>query len=432
MCLSAADGVWCLSSPGKPSDPNSAAATEFQASEKRAREMATALHAVTNDVESCAFRVRDALKDLRGFRAQQSLSPIATNNNSPDKIVRLSSLGPPVVIRRLSAATQPPTIDALLQRAGDLATRAGDARAGVLGRLAHLDALLNMGSQPPPPLPEAAYTRNAPTQPNPGTKQPDDSGGPPSSPGTTPGKKPKEESKESGSNAKLYLAIGVTGGILLLVGLSCWGLHAHKKRAKRLSSLKQGASTTVQHQSTTEDEAHGEPPFFSPTLDFDEAPDGPGKSQSFDISGLVYGADGELGGVTVIQTAEVAMGDLEAGKVETTKRQYFVDEHHMVAQELGSIQEPRCRTPLAYVFSSTPTDFRSPRGGFPLAGHPSPRMREFDRRTSRERSSSSTVIRTQQSQQRDPSRRAREYENLEAEVERELQTQHRRTSSSQR
>lgn len=415
-------------SAGQSHDATSAAFAVFQGCERHARALGNALHGTIDEVEACAHHVRDTLKELRTFQDDNSLAAPQTD--------AAGAAGPsaaaPVVVRRLSdAASGTPSTDELLQQSGDLANRAGDARNGVLGRLAHLDALNHTGSQAPPPLPAALYT--APPSAEPGTVTPDGTKEtiPPS--GTTPGTGTDGDSKNEGRAQNLYLAIGITGGIFLLVGLSCYGVYAHRKRARRLNSLKQADSMTIQHQ-ITHGEAQGEPPFFTPTLDFDEIFEGGQDAQPVDMSQAPEEyANGELGGVAVVLTADPFMGVLETGKADTTQGQYLIGGHHLMARELSSTQTERCRTPLAYVFSSAPTDMRPPRAGFATPGVRTPREwdSEHTGASARGRSSSPTMRHYQQELRREQSRRTQEYENLEAEVERELQTQRQREVSTE-
>ena len=133
------------------------------------------------------------------------------------------------------------------------------------------------------------------------------------------------------------------------------------------------------------------------------------------------------------------MGGLETGKTETTRRQYFVDEHHTVARELSHSQPPRCRTPLVF-FCSTPKDLRSPRADINTAGTAvrTPRLWESKHREGsfRGRSASPTMghhrhqyVQQQQQQEQEHSRRARQLENLEAAVKLEQETQDSEASS---
>lgn len=406
---------------GNEWDHTTAAATEFDTHEKGAREVAHILSEIARDIVDTAHHVSESLKELQRFHNRQGLQGSeADNSQSRQSPVGAAAAGGSMVPRSLSAADPPArTLDALLSQAGDLAARAGEARNGVLNRLAHLDSLRSSGDGAPTPLPAALYTSSLTGTPS-GDEEaikslPDDGGADAADAG-------KEDSNKGGGSSKVFLAIGLTGGILCLLLIACCFVYAHRKRAKKVADLKQGGSAATQQQNANEEG----PPFFSPTLDFDEATKG---AQSHDpvISDPKEDMNAKLEGVTVLPTTEVVMGDLEAAKVDTTKRQYFIDDHHTVALELSNSQPTGCRTPLAYVFSSTPTDMLSPRGGFESPVLNTPHFHPWEgagqgRPGSEVNSSMPAGRQRLQTQQRRHSRRAKEYEDLGAELERELRT----------
>lgn len=466
-----------LACVGKSADPDSAAAAEFAAADTRARQLGEFLSGEAEEVEVCAKHLISTLVELQTFRDSHGLAaatqqPRSSNQrrNSSSSNAGVVSSTPGVVAgprsRRLGAssngaATAGASVEDLQQQAVDLKGRAEEAVAGLKARMQHLQALRDMGTDAPPALAAASYGAAAKSYLIPDTSsKPDDSAadtgagagtgdGSGSGEEEEQGKEEEDERTEGTTSPRLYLAVGIASGLLLLLGLSGCGLYARRQRARRLKSLKQGVSTSTTHQHTTGGDPPGDGgPFSSPTRDFDEATHGGGTAaEEEEVGGwgeeeqMKQAALGEPLGtvVTAVAAPEAVMGGLETGKTETTRRQYFVDEHHTVARELSHSQPPRCRTPLVF-FCSTPKDLRSPRADINTAGTAvrTPRLWESKHREGsfRGRSASPTMghhrhqyVQQQQQQEQEHSRRARQLENLEAAVKLEQETQDSEASS---
>lgn len=483
-----------------------AAADAFAAGEGRARQLGEFLRGEAEDVEVCASRVSSSLDELKAFSESNKIVTPGSSSSSeaPDSQTTHASAGG--TSRRLSVAADKSTspsskaapavvsLSDLQQTSADLKTRAGDAKAGLDSRLQHLEALRNLGNEAPPAVAAASYGAAAKQYLTPESTEDTASSSIAAEAGAAAGKgdssgtsgegdgldEPqeeerqeeeqgagKEEEREEGtSSPNLYLAVGIASGVLLLLGLSSCGFYARRQRGRRLKSLKQGASTSTANQQDPAgggDLAGEAGAFSSPTRDFDEATHAGGAAaDQEDISstagheegheetmpGAVGGGAVAGGGAAVfgaVAAQEIMGGDLEMGAVETSRRRYLVDDHHLVARELSHSQPPRCRTPLVFFNSSTVAGPQV-QGAIAAPSVQTARMWESRQREGsyRGRSASPTMghhkqqyVQQQlqqqqllQEQEQQQSKRARELENLEAAVKLEQESEDSQASSS--
>ncbi|OEH77774.1 myosin heavy [Cyclospora cayetanensis] len=421
----------------KIEDHDSALAVAFASCVQRARQLATGLHVVADEVESCSRDVGSTLKELKTFRSLHSLTPseVATETMQTSRVRSLlSTSDSSVAIRRLSEISSSdisiPSLDEMARLSEDLAARAADAKNGLVNRVAHLKALSESGVNDPAPLPETGYIDPLPIPSSSAPQQPEKS-----THGTPPGgsSSGKNDKKGGISNPTVFLAVGVAGAILLFVALSFCGLYAYKKRQKRLSCRKQVDSSSDQMRNKPPD-APGDSVVCKPTfglykisLEMDDPGMQAHMQQVNSRANAGEGARGLIPAVVSVPAREISMGDLETGKIDTTKKQYFIDEHHLVARELSKIQPSRCRTPLAFVVSSTPVDAEPPGPTSATTGVRTPRLWESDHteESVQGRSASPSVEHHRQEpndEQQQEQSGAEELRELEGEMELNLET----------
>lgn len=346
---------------------------ELLRKDKACRAAAQKLKMFVASVVTVSRKILSSLKRLESFCEKHNVN------------LKLKPSG--LRLRRLasSASAALDAIRSLKVEATELEAKALDAATEVEQRLTMLSSLLRPDDGAVPgqgPVPSAPDTSTS----------------------TTTAKPTHEEEKKEGIDQKALYAVCIASGALLLLGLLCGAKYAYKHHQALKNSDSNASTLDVEGSLPTRDfDPRG--PFASrPSLENEAAQELNALSQSINITPVVT-EENEVNCSDEGKT-DIALTPTEQSQVgtesniqtpSTTKKQYMVDEHHLVARGVGVEFLP---SPLA-----------TPRGG-PL--DLSEDVREINLNSTDMRGSSTAK------RPHDEMRRRREFEELTQEVEKEL------------